>query len=134
MECIEGDTLADRIALGLAPIDEALAIARQVADALDYAHERGVLHRDLKPANIKVTADGQVKVLDFGLAKAILAADGSRVSAKAEGAHDLTHLPTLTSPVMTQAGVLMGTAAYMSPEQARGKAAHHRFRRACRST
>ena len=112
MELVEGETLADRVQRGPLPVDEALPLARQIAEALDYAHEHGVLHRDLKPANIKVTPDGQVKVLDFGLAKA-LSPDGSALSQE--------HSPTITSPAFTQAGVLLGTAAYMSPEQARGK-------------
>jgi serine/threonine protein kinase len=120
MELVDGETLADRIAQGPVPIVEALPLARQLGDALDYAHEHGVLHRDLKPANIKVTPDGQVKVLDFGLAKAL-----STVTSGAPGssAHDFA---TITSPALTQAGVLMGTASYMSPEQSRGKPADKR--------
>ena len=112
MELVEGPTLADRIARGLIPVDEALLIAKQIAEALDAAHEQGIIHRDLKPANIKVRDDGTVKVLDFGLAKAMepWASSG-----------DVSHSPTITSPAMTQAGVILGTAAYMSPEQARGK-------------
>jgi eukaryotic-like serine/threonine-protein kinase len=113
MELVEGPTLADRIADGPLPIDEALPIATQIADALEAAHEQGIVHRDLKPANIKVRPDGTVKVLDFGLAKA-LAPSGAP-----EPAHSLT--PTITTPAMTQVGMLLGTAAYMSPEQARGK-------------
>ena len=111
LELVPGETLAERIAAGPIPVDEALAIARQIADALEAAHARGIVHRDLKPANVKITPDGGVKVLDFGLAKA-LSVDGS--------APDVTHSPTLTAQA-TQAGVVMGTAAYMSPEQARGK-------------
>jgi serine/threonine-protein kinase len=111
LELVEGPTLADRIAHGAIPLDEALPIARQIADALEAAHEHGVVHRDLKPANIKVRADGAVKVLDFGLAKAF---DGGPTS-------NLSQLPTITSPAMTGVGVILGTAAYMSPEQARGK-------------
>ncbi len=111
LELVEGDTLADRIARGPVPIDEALPLARQIADALDAAHERGIVHRDLKPSNIKITPDGRVKVLDFGLAK-MLEHEG------AAGA--LTMSPTL-SVHATRAGVILGTAAYMSPEQARGK-------------
>jgi serine/threonine protein kinase len=113
MELIEGPTLADRIAQGPVRTDEALQIATQVADALDAAHERGIVHRDLKPANIKVRPDGTVKVLDFGLAKAM-------DSAGSAGA-DVAALPTITTPAMTQIGTILGTAAYMSPEQARGK-------------
>ena len=119
MELVEGPTLADRIAQGPIPIDEALAIAKQIAEALEAAHEQGIIHRDLKPANIKLRADGTVKVLDFGLAKALdpMAARGA----------DATASPTVTSPVlMTGVGVLLGTAAYMSPEQARGKSVDKR--------
>jgi serine/threonine protein kinase len=112
MEMVEGPTLADRIGRGPIPIDEALPIAKQIAEALEAAHEQGIIHRDLKPANIKVRSDGTVKVLDFGLAKAT-------VLAAAPG--DLANSPTVTSPAMTQAGTILGTAAYMSPEQARGK-------------
>ena len=111
MELVEGPTLADRIRLGSIPMDEALQIAKQIADALEYAHEHGVVHRDLKPANVKVTSDDAVKVLDFGLAKAI---EGDVESA--DGANS----PTI-SRMATLAGVLLGTAAYMSPEQAKGK-------------
>jgi serine/threonine-protein kinase len=113
LELVEGPTLADRIAQGPIPIGEALVIGRQIADALEAAHERGVIHRDLKPANIKISGDGKVKVLDFGLAKAI-AADPSAPS-------NISMSPTITSPAMTMGGVILGTAAYMSPEQARGK-------------
>jgi eukaryotic-like serine/threonine-protein kinase len=119
MELVEGPTLADRIADGKIPVDEALTIARQIAGALEAAHEQGIVHRDLKPANIKVRPDGAVKLLDFGLAKAI---EGT--GAPASGAADLR---TITSPaMMTQAGVVLGTAAYMPPEQARGKPADTR--------
>ena len=110
LELVEGPTLADRIAHGAMPIEEALPIARQIAEALEAAHEAGVIHRDLKPANIKVREDGTVKVLDFGLAKALDTAPES----------DPSQSPTLTAAA-TQMGVIMGTAAYMSPEQARGK-------------
>ena len=110
LELVEGPTLADRIAKGPIPLDEALPIAKQIAEALEAAHEAGVIHRDLKPANIKVRADGTVKVLDFGLAKAL--------DPNPEG--DPSQSPTLTAAA-TQMGVIMGTAAYMSPEQARGK-------------
>jgi eukaryotic-like serine/threonine-protein kinase len=111
MELVEGPTLADRIKQGPIPIGEALPIAKQMCEALEYAHERGIVHRDLKPANVKVTSDDAVKVLDFGLAKAI------------EG--DAASIDILTSPTIsrmaTLAGVLLGTAAYMSPEQAKAK-------------
>ena len=110
LELVEGPTLADRIARGAIPLDEALPIAKQIAEALEAAHEAGVIHRDLKPANIKVKDDGTVKVLDFGLAKAL--------DTSPEG--DPSQSPTLTAAA-TQMGVIMGTAAYMSPEQARGK-------------
>ena len=110
LELVEGPTLADRIAQGAIPVEEALAIADQIAEALEAAHEAGVIHRDLKPANIKVREDGTVKVLDFGLAKAL--------DRTLEG--DPSQSPTLTATA-TQMGVILGTAAYMSPEQARGK-------------
>ena len=110
LELVEGPTLADRIAKGPIPLDEALPIAKQIAEALEAAHEAGVIHRDLKPANIKVREDGTVKVLDFGLAKAL----------DTTPAGDPSQSPTLTAAA-TQMGVIMGTAAYMSPEQAAGK-------------
>ena len=110
LELVEGPTLEDRIKQGPIPLDEALPIAKQIAEALEAAHEAGVIHRDLKPANIKVRDDGTVKVLDFGLAKAL--------DTSPEG--DPSQSPTLTAAA-TQMGVIMGTAAYMSPEQARGK-------------
>ena len=113
MELVEGQTLADRIAEGPMPYDDALGVAGQIADALEAAHEQGIVHRDLKPANIKVRADGTVKVLDFGLAKAVEPVGGARSG--------LTQSPTITSPVMTVAGMLLGTASYMSPEQARAR-------------
>jgi Tol biopolymer transport system component len=116
MELVDGPTLADRIAGGPIPIEESLRIARQIAEALEYAHEKGVIHRDLKPANVKVTHEGVVKVLDFGLAKAV--SDEPPVS-------DPSLSPTLTAGA-TQAGVILGTAAYMSPEQAHGRAADRR--------
>ena len=113
MELVEGEDLSQRIARGAIPLDEALPIAKQIAEALEAAHEQGIIHRDLKPANIKVRADGTVKVLDFGLAKAL--EPTSALSANASIS------PTITTPAMTQAGMILGTAAYMSPEQARGK-------------
>src|SRR6202166_4059020 len=116
MEMVEGPTLADRIAAGPLPLDQTLPIAREIAEALEYAHDHGVIHRDLKPANIKVTTDGTVKVLDFGLAKA-LQDDPS--------AADPQNSPTL-SMAATMAGTILGTAAYMSPEQARGKVVDRR--------
>ncbi len=113
MEIVEGEDLAERIVRGAVPIGEALGIARQIAEALEAAHEKGIVHRDLKPANIKVRADGTVKVLDFGLAKAL---EAKAASATAD------NTPTIASPAMTQVGIILGTPAYMSPEQARGKA------------
>ena len=113
LELVEGPTLADRIAKGPIPLDEALPIAKQIAEALEAAHEAGVIHRDLKPANIKVREDGTVKVLDFGLAKAL---------AGEPAGQDLSQSPTVTAtPAGTREGIILGTAAYMSPEQARGK-------------
>ena len=121
MELVPGPTLADRIAQGdLAP-DEALSIARQIAEALEYAHERCVIHRDLKPANIKITPEGRVKVLDFGLAKAV----GATTTPDDAPAAILISSPTLTMQG-TQLGVIIGTAAYMAPEQARGLAVDKR--------
>ncbi|HUQ89166.1 MAG TPA: protein kinase [Vicinamibacterales bacterium] len=112
MELVEGDTLADRIARGPVPIEDTIAIARQIAAALEAAHDAGIIHRDLKPANIKLREDGTVKVLDFGLAKHVEPSATSGAGADS---------PTITSPAMTHAGVILGTASYMSPEQARGK-------------
>ena len=124
MELVEGEDLAQCIARGAIPLDEALPIAKQIADALEAAHEAGIIHRDLKPANIKLRPDGTVKVLDFGLAKAMdPVADHGPAKA---GHHVLSQSPTITSPAMTQAGIILGTAAYMSPEQARGKAVDRR--------
>ena len=113
LQLIEGPTLAERIAQGPIPVEDALKIALQIAEGLEAAHEKGVIHRDLKPANIKITPEGQVKILDFGLAKAL----------EGETPQDtnLSQSPTLTAAA-TQAGVILGTAAYMSPEQARGEA------------
>ena len=116
LEFVDGPTLADRIAQGPIPIDEALPIAIQIAEALEAAHEQGIIHRDLKPANIKLRPDGTVKVLDFGLAK--LAEPEVVRGSGFEGSLS----PTITSPaLMTGVGVLLGTAAYMAPEQARGR-------------
>src|SRR5262252_5651843 len=111
MQLAEGPTLADRIKTGPIPIDDTLRIARQICDALEYAHERGIIHRDLKPANVKVSADDTVKILDFGLAKALESEPASL---------DISTSPTL-SHLATMQGVLLGTAAYMSPEQAKAK-------------
>ena len=116
MELIEGPTLADRIAHGAILLDDALPIAQEIAEALEAAHERGIVHRDLKPANIKITPEGNVKVLDFGLAKAI---EGDATST------DIQNSPTI-SRMATQAGIILGTAAYMSPEQAKGKSVDRR--------
>jgi len=117
MELVPGEDLSLRIARGAVPLDETIEIATQVAEALEAAHEQGIIHRDLKPANIQVRPDGVVKVLDFGLAKALEPSGGSFDSAAAM---------TVTSPAMTAQGVILGTAAYMSPEQARGKALDRR--------
>ena len=118
LELVDGPTLAERLDGGAIPWAEALPIARQIAAALSAAHEQGVIHRDLKPANIKLRPDGTSKVLDFGLAK------GLEPSVPAAGGASLS--PTITTPAMTQMGILMGTAAYMSPEQAKGRAADKR--------
>ena len=126
MELVDGPTLADRIAQGPLPIAEATAIARQIADALDAAHERGIVHRDLKPANIKLTADGLVKVLDFGLARTGAVGLVGRVRPGATAGATTATNPTMLSPAVTQQGVILGTAAYMSPEQARGQAVDKR--------
>src|SRR5688572_18688305 len=122
LELVEGPTLADRIEQGPLPLEEALPVARQIADALEAAHEQGIVHRDLKPANVKLRPDGTVKVLDFGLAKAL-----SRNEESGTSRVDVTASPTMLSPVtMTTAGLILGTAAYMAPEQARGKAVDRR--------
>jgi serine/threonine-protein kinase len=119
LELVEGQTLADRIRRGALPLDEALSIARQIAEALEAAHEKSIIHRDLKPANIALTPDGAVKVLDFGLAKATEATCATPV--------DLANSPTITSPaMMTGIGMILGTAPYMSPEQAKGRPADKR--------
>jgi len=117
MELVEGEDLSARMARGALPLAESLPIARQIADALEAAHEQGIVHRDLKPANIKVRADGTVKVLDFGLAKALTPAEGATGSAD--------NSPTVTGRA-TLMGMVLGTAAYMAPEQARGKAVDRR--------
>ncbi|MGB7491168.1 MAG: protein kinase [Thermoanaerobaculia bacterium] len=123
MELAPGETLADRLHRGPIPFDDAVPIALQIAEALESAHEQGVIHRDLKPANLKVAADGQIKVLDFGLAKALAAEASSAVPTSGTGSESMS--PTLTAQ-MTQAGTLLGTAAYMSPEQAKGLEADRR--------
>ncbi len=139
MELVEGPTLADRIRSGAIPMDEALPIARQICEALEYAHERGIVHRDLKPGNVKVTQDDNVKILDFGLAKAVEgeAASAQRVHVSGllhrmenllEGdtaSTDIASSPAL-SEIVTRPGILLGTVAYMSPEQAKGKLADRR--------
>ena len=113
MELVDGETLADRLTRGAIPVHEALLLAQQIVEALDAAHEHGIVHRDLKPANIKLRPDGMLKVLDFGLAKAL---DMPGVNASHQ-----TESPTITSPAMTHVGGILGTAAYMAPEQAKGK-------------
>ena len=118
MELVDGDDLSQRISQGPVSLSDTLPIARQIADAIEAAHSQGIVHRDLKPANIKLRPDGTVKVLDFGLAKAL----GSAAAAGADPASS----PTLTTPAGTLAGVILGTAAYMAPEQARGKAVDKR--------
>ena len=115
LELVEGDTLADRIARGPIPVEESIKLAIQIAEALEAAHEKGVVHRDLKPANIKMTSTGEIKILDFGLAKAL--AEEPEVS--------LSNSPTL-SLAATKQGYILGTAAYMSPEQAKGRPADRR--------
>ena len=117
LELVEGEDLEQRLTRGAVPIDEAVAIAKQIAQGLEAAHEKGIVHRDLKPANVKLSSDGDVKVLDFGLAKAL--------EGDAPGDSGLTHSPTI-SRHMTEGGVILGTAAYMSPEQARGKSVDKR--------
>ena len=117
LELVEGPNLAERLTQGAIPIDEALAVARQICSALEAAHDQGIVHRDLKPANITVRPDGMVKVLDFGLAKAL---------EPIADATDAMSSPTITSPALTQMGIILGTAAYMSPEQARGRPADKR--------
>ncbi len=119
LELVEGETLAERQGGQPIPVEEALGIARQIADALEMAHEKGIIHRDLKPANVMITPEGNAKVLDFGLAKALEGDIGAGAPS------DLSHSPTLTAAA-TRAGVILGTAAYMSPEQARGRPADKR--------
>jgi len=123
MELVEGEDLSQRIARGPIPIDDALPIAKQIAEALEAAHEQGIIHRDLKPANIKVRADGTVKVLDFGLAKALDVGPSGSGGAGGPGASSMS--PTLSIHA-TQAGIILGTAAYMAPEQAKGRAVDKR--------
>ena len=116
LELVPGETLAERVAKGPVPVEEALEVCRQIAEGVEAAHEKGVIHRDLKPANVKVTPEGKVKILDFGLAKAFEAETPDA---------DISQSPTLTEE-MTRAGVILGTAAYMSPEQAKGEAVDKR--------
>jgi eukaryotic-like serine/threonine-protein kinase len=120
MEMVEGEDLAERLKRGAIPAEESIAIAKQIAEGLEEAHEHGIIHRDLKPANVKVTPDGKVKILDFGLAKAL---EGDSATSAANS--QVSHSPTM-SRHMTEAGMIMGTAAYMSPEQARGKVVDRR--------
>ncbi len=127
MELVEGPTLAERIERGALPFDEALAVARQVADGLEYAHDLGIIHRDLKPANVKLTWDGHAKILDFGLAKALdtSVTASSPSQGAALGASPIQDSPTL-SGLATHAGIILGTASYMAPEQAKGRPADRR--------
>jgi Tol biopolymer transport system component len=126
MELVEGEDLSVLMAHGPMPVDDARAIARQVAEALEEAHEKGIVHRDLKPQNVKVTPDGKVKVLDFGLAKAMDPSGGSASSSDLGRSPTMLDSPTLTATPGTQTGVILGTAGYMAPEQARGRAADRR--------
>ena len=125
MELVEGPTLDERLKAGALSLEECLSIARQIAEALEEAHEKGIVHRDLKPQNVKAPVDGKVKVLDFGLAKAM---DPPGASSAADLARSPTIMnsPTMTAAHGTQLGVILGTAAYMSPEQARGGAVDKR--------
>ncbi len=111
MELVEGENLAERLSRGALSLEEALDVCRQIAEGLEGAHEKGIIHRDLKPANVKITPEGKAKILDFGLAKALV---------EELTAADIANSPTITAN-MTQPGVILGTAAYMSPEQATGK-------------
>jgi serine/threonine-protein kinase len=112
LELVEGETLDERIKRGPIPIDETLRIAKSICEALEAAHEKGVVHRDLKPANVKITPDGKVKVLDFGLATGL---------EREQTSSTYSNSPTLMSMAATNAGLILGTASYMSPEQARGE-------------
>jgi eukaryotic-like serine/threonine-protein kinase len=125
MELVEGPTLAERLAGGRLPLEECLSIARQIAEALEEAHSKGIVHRDLKPQNVKAPVDGKVKVLDFGLAKA-MDPPGSAAAADLGHSPTLMNSPTMTAAQGTRMGVILGTAAYMSPEQARGGAVDKR--------
>jgi serine/threonine protein kinase len=116
MELVEGDTLAERIKKGPLPIEEALKLCLQIAEGLEFAHEKGIIHRDLKPANVKVTPEGKVKILDFGIAKAFQDQPDDKDAPKS---------PAITDE-MTRPGMILGTATYMSPEQAKGKATDKR--------
>jgi eukaryotic-like serine/threonine-protein kinase len=131
MELVDGPTLADRLAQGALPLEETLPIARQIVAAIEAAHARDIIHRDLKPSNVKIRSDGTVKVLDFGLAKALDPARDSGLSHRPQGAGlkaqaNLSNSPTITSPAMTELGMILGTAAYMSPEQAKGRSVDER--------
>ena len=126
MELVPGEDLSERLKRGPLPLDEAFSVARQVAEALEEAHEKGIVHRDLKPANVKVTPDGKVKVLDFGLAKAMDPLPGSASAADLARSPTMMNSPTMTAARGTQLGVILGTAAYMAPEQARGQAVDKR--------
>ena len=127
MELVEGEDLSAHIARGAIALSETLPIARQIAEALEAAHEQGIIHRDLKPQNIKVRADGTVKVLDFGLAKAMDPYLNPGPSTQGNGGPGTWDPgPTMTSPAMTAMGMIIGTAAYMSPEQAKGRAVDKR--------